>query len=65
MIHAQPSPAFKVGDRVRVREAESLEWRPGTVTDADGPKVRVDGWDFDAEWDEVEPARPEPCPFWV
>eukprot|EP00665_Eupelagonemidae_sp_cell47_P018063 gene18063-biopygen3435 len=57
-IHAQPSPAFKVGDRVRCRHAGE-EWRLGTVTDVDGPKVCPDGLDDADKWDEVEPARPE------
>eukprot|EP00665_Eupelagonemidae_sp_cell47_P015940 gene15940-biopygen13111 len=54
MIHAQPSPVFKVGDSVCVRDAGE-EWRLGTVTDVDGPKVRPDDWRRSAPgcaWDE-------------
>eukprot|EP00665_Eupelagonemidae_sp_cell47_P017108 gene17108-biopygen12340 len=46
---------FKVGERVRCRDAGE-KWQSGTVTDADGPKVRIDDSDLSFTWYEVQPA---------
>ncbi|KAJ9442864.1 hypothetical protein DIPPA_03750 [Diplonema papillatum] len=52
----EKAPAWKVGQRARVRDTEKESWKKGTVTKLDGdrPLVRVDGQDPAFHWNFVE-----------
>eukprot|EP01062_Namystynia_karyoxenos_P046420 TRINITY_DN3477_c0_g2_i2.p1 TRINITY_DN3477_c0_g2~~TRINITY_DN3477_c0_g2_i2.p1 ORF type:complete len:1340 (+),score=528.09 TRINITY_DN3477_c0_g2_i2:123-4142(+) len=59
--------SHRVGDRVRVRDSSSQQWREGTVTEVrtDGrPVVKVDGNARAFTWEYVEPAASSGAAAW-
>jgi hypothetical protein len=50
---------YSVGDRVRVRDDVSEDWRCGTVVSDRPLKVRPDGWDMALSWQYMEKATNE------
>jgi len=52
--NANKKQAFVLGDRVKVRDTDTEEWKYGFVTDLSPLKVQPDYYDTSFPWEHVE-----------